>query len=541
MILPASQPLSLTASFDNMTAGKGSAIQGRLPTGIPSSQGSLLPFATELEASALTVNPHGNQQVASAKRLDATDAGEPFESGSPASFSIGPAAENAEPDPQQDIAPASLTPLETPEIPAEQQTGKPLPVPTTRGQETAADVPTPREAKTGPGQAAPSPTAILPDPGTAPTSRAVAASGSNLVPSSSVDPMGPAPDDRASLTPRVNPLELAARRNFQRVRAQWEAAQAGNRGGDTEASQPAAAGLPEPAEPRIATELTRLPEKLGVSTRQGPASQAAANPLKARGQPEQTNIAAFEPQPFDAGSDPSGTGLNLGRTTALSSTLASEAASASPSVVSPTSLPEISATSTTLSPVAIATTPAPSSAVSPTATQPAPLATDIEQFVEQMADTREAARALRPELTVRHAEFGSVVMRLEAGASDWRATLSARDPGFAPAVQAALAERTVTAVSESGPGSNASSHKGSDTPSQSGSQSSQNTSNFSSGFGSSAGGNEARYGSSTGSSQGSAQPYLGEEGSDGGTNSATDQSDRGPRPGASSPDGAHFA
>mgnify|MGYP001791862537 CR=1 FL=1 len=155
----------------------------------------------------------------------------------------------------------------------------------------------------------------------------------------------------------------------------------------------------------------------------------------------------------------------------------------------------------------------------------------LEQVTSQVAEAREAGRGLRPELTLRHADFGTVAMRIEPGVSgavnDWRATLSARDPGFVPAVQAALLERGVAAASESGfaqsgfsqnSGSQAgsqgaSSQRGGDQNSQSGAF--QN----SAGFGAAGGGSDQRYGSSTGGSQGSAQPYSGEE-SDGGSNQA---------------------
>ncbi|MCU0946682.1 MAG: hypothetical protein MUF47_00305 [Porphyrobacter sp.] len=75
------------------------------------------------------------------------------------------------------------------------------------------------------------------------------------------------------------------------------------------------------------------------------------------------------------------------------------------------------------------------------ATQPGTGAVDFDSAAEQLATYREAARSARPELTLRHGEFGAVHVRLEASASagDWRAILSSRDPAFVPAVQTALA------------------------------------------------------------------------------------------------------
>ncbi len=129
----------------------------------------------------------------------------------------------------------------------------------------------------------------------------------------------------------------------------------------------------------------------------------------------------------------------------------------------------------------------------------------VASTIEQMADLREAGRAARPELTMRHHEFGAINMRIETAGTDLRATLASRDPGFVPAVQAALAERAVSGSSESG-STQSNSGRNSD---QSGAQNGAATGN-SSGSG---GFSEGRYGSSTGSGQGSSQPYREQSGS----------------------------
>lgn len=102
--------------------------------------------------------------------------------------------------------------------------------------------------------------------------------------------------------------------------------------------------------------------------------------------------------------------------------------------------------------------------------------------INHIAELQGAARASRPEMLLRHAEFGTVSIKVEGtGPQDWRAVLASRDPGFVPAVQAALTERMVagaTATDLSG-----------DTPGQNPSQ-------------------DNRYGSSPGSGQGSSQPYM---------------------------------
>ena len=144
-------------------------------------------------------------------------------------------------------------------------------------------------------------------------------------------------------------------------------------------------------------------------------------------------------------------------------------------------------------PVAVAppiSVTAPQVPVDPTA-EPR-IAAHLESAVEQLAETRQATRSARPEILMRHAEFGLVNMRLDASSGDLRATLAARDPGFVPAVQSALAERVVAAGNES-MASNG--QRGGEAASQSSGQALGN------GF-------AQNYGSSTGSSQGSPQPRM---------------------------------
>jgi len=193
----------------------------------------------------------------------------------------------------------------------------------------------------------------------------------------------------------------------------------------------------------------------------------------------------------------------------------------------------------TLPPGAPPVTPAPFANAIAQPQQIAPsnpaLADALEQVTGQIAEAREAGRSLRPEFTMRHSEFGAVAMRLEpaSASGDWRATLSARDPGFIPAVHTALTERSVAAVSESGLGSNASGSNNSGQRSgengQNGSQQSSGQSSWQSagsqaGMSGEQGANNHRYGSSPGSGQASAKPYSGEEASDG----SSTGSDRGP-------------
>lgn len=112
--------------------------------------------------------------------------------------------------------------------------------------------------------------------------------------------------------------------------------------------------------------------------------------------------------------------------------------------------------------------------------------------VEQVGALREALREARPAMVLNHADFGAVSVRLEAGGGDtWRAVLASRDPGFVPAIQAALADRTVAAAAGAPDSGSFAGQQGIHQPSP----------------------GEHRSGSSPSGGQGSSQPYLGQSGS----------------------------
>jgi hypothetical protein len=118
--------------------------------------------------------------------------------------------------------------------------------------------------------------------------------------------------------------------------------------------------------------------------------------------------------------------------------------------------------------------------------RPSDPAAPVETAIAQAGTLREALRAQRPEMVVRHAEFGMISLRLEPAAPDqWRAVLASRDPGFVPAIQAALAERAISPAQA---------------PTDSGTAMGQN------------GTGEQRYGASPNGGQGSSQPYPGQSG-----------------------------
>lgn len=72
----------------------------------------------------------------------------------------------------------------------------------------------------------------------------------------------------------------------------------------------------------------------------------------------------------------------------------------------------------------------------------------IEGMIDQLAHQRESARSLRGSMTVTHAEFGAIAIRIEGPSNDLRAHLSNRDPAFAPAVHHALETRAATSAGD---------------------------------------------------------------------------------------------
>lgn len=162
-----------------------------------------------------------------------------------------------------------------------------------------------------------------------------------------------------------------------------------------------------------------------------------------------------------------------------------------PAPTNPAPMPG-TASSATPAPPAPAQAPPPAAPIAPPPSapaEPASLGAQIESTIAQAGDLREALRSARPALTVQHGDFGAVSLRLEQAAPDqWRAVLASRDPGFIPAVQAALAERAVAPVADSA-GSSLNGHG-----------TSQN------------GTSEQRYGASPNAGQGGSQPYLGQSG-----------------------------
>jgi hypothetical protein len=186
------------------------------------------------------------------------------------------------------------------------------------------------------------------------------------------------------------------------------------------------------------------------------------------------------PRPLPGGAEPAGNSLIQ-----PAAGPADDAASPPPSLV-PDPVPTLASSPPTAMPAAqvVAAASEPVAVPEPARAAPSP---QLEETITAVSDLREALRAARPEMTLRHAEFGAVSLRLEAaGAQDWRVVLASRDPGFVPAIQAALAERAVAAAAETSLGGGGGASGG------------QN------------GAGEPRYGSSPGSGQGGSQPYSGQ-------------------------------
>ena len=174
-----------------------------------------------------------------------------------------------------------------------------------------------------------------------------------------------------------------------------------------------------------------------------------------------------------------------------------------------------------------ATAPAPAAPVSPAG------GADLAAAFDQLDAYREAARSARPEMTLRHSEFGTVHLRLEAAGGvpgEWRALISSRDPGFVPAVQAALAERAIAASSESA------GHSSAQGGGHSGGRGGE-----SAGFGGQGSG-QAHYGSSPGFAQGSSSPYSPQiQAAQGSDDAAAGTVPDGADPAAAAPGGGLFA
>lgn len=78
------------------------------------------------------------------------------------------------------------------------------------------------------------------------------------------------------------------------------------------------------------------------------------------------------------------------------------------------------------------------------ASEAAPAAHDFAAVVDRLTEARELARPGRADLHLTHREFGAVSVQFELAGQSLKVAMSSPDQAFAPAVQAALAERPLT-------------------------------------------------------------------------------------------------
>lgn len=264
--------------------------------------------------------------------------------------------------------------------------------------------------------------------------------------------------------------------------------------------------VPEPLMQRVVRSDSRGDSR-GETSRETPPVRTTSAPAQPAAAPQSLPIETA----FDAESGTNGNANANARTDPGRAEMPAEAKQASASPLTPQTSP-ISAPAAPVTSLQTPLAPQPQVIADNTAALRA--SAQIESTIEHLATAREAGRAASGDLTLRHQEFGAVTMRLELAGGDLRAVLAARDPGFVPAIQAALAERAVTAGQEAaaaqgnGRGNDqSSSQQGSQSNSQSGSQSGSQGWN-----GAASSQSDPRYGSSPGSGQASPQPYSDQTG-----------------------------
>ena len=88
--------------------------------------------------------------------------------------------------------------------------------------------------------------------------------------------------------------------------------------------------------------------------------------------------------------------------------------------------------------------------VAPPAAPAAPAAErhDFTAVIDKLAEARELARPGRADMHVAHREFGQVSVQFELAGQALKVAMTSADPGFAPAVQQALADRPVAPVAD---------------------------------------------------------------------------------------------
>jgi hypothetical protein len=280
----------------------------------------------------------------------------------------------------------------------------------------------------------------------------------------------------AAQTPDTSALPTAAVPMAPEALEQPEAAPEGPSDADADAPEPET-GQPAPAAPIAETVATLVAAPL-VAVLVAAANPPAPVPVSARAAARAgAQVTAAPPAQAEVQPLPERAALPDTPAPAAAALLA-EPAPAPAAASAPAAAPTTQAATAAAAPLA------PTTAAIPVAdsAEPRAPAPQQESTIAQVGELREALRAARPEMTLRHAEFGFVSLRVDAtGAEGWRAVLASRDPGFVLAIHAALADRAIAATADSAGTHNSAGQNG---------QSDQ------------------RYGPSPNGGQGSSQPYL---------------------------------
>ncbi|MDP2130712.1 MAG: hypothetical protein Q8J79_07580 [Erythrobacter sp.] len=250
---------------------------------------------------------------------------------------------------------------------------------------------------------------------------------------------------------------------------------------DADAEEPET-GQPAPAAPIAETVATPLATPL-VAVLVAAANPPAPVPVSARAAARAgAQVTAAPPAQAEVQPLPERAALPDTPAPAAAALLA-EPAPAPAAAVAPAAAPTTQAAPAAAAPLA----PTPAAIPVADSAEPRAPAPQQESTIAQVGELREALRAARPEMTLRHAEFGFVSLRVDAtGAEGWRAVLASRDPGFVPAIHAALADRAIAATADTAGTHNSAGQNGAGQNGQS----------------------DQRYGPSPNGGQGSSQPYL---------------------------------
>ncbi|MFC3099930.1 hypothetical protein [Altererythrobacter lauratis] len=223
--------------------------------------------------------------------------------------------------------------------------------------------------------------------------------------------------------------------------------------GSASAAQLPAANAPAASMPAASVTPAEVAEKLAPEymPARGSAVQAIAARLAERAAPS----AAI---PVDSGMQEVLSPLTASMAMPVRSTARGapvDAVASDKPAAAPTNAPLLTAPASAPAPApSIAVADAPRGATAESANTPQAAATpttpghDFEAVIDRLAQARELAQPGRASLQIAHREFGQVAVQFDMVGQSLKVALSSSDAGFAPAVQAALADRPVIAVQD---------------------------------------------------------------------------------------------